>query len=190
MFIRAVKLLFLWICAASFMSCGAPRTVSLQSQEVGSQISLVSLETLESPGTTLSNPASLERSTLVGKAVRFSAPGKSPQYWLLLDDADRFEVRVKQLFACEAATVEGNRNRPIRLLMKAYQALSSGDFRTAKELASKASEMNAALAAPYIVKGLAHFRLGEKDAARAAFTQAKGLDPEDGEIEQLIRMVE
>jgi len=126
---------------------------------------------------------------MAGKAVRISAVGKASQYWFPPDDsARRIDVKIRQLTACQ--TNERNSNRPVRLIMKAYQALSAKDLRMAKDLAAKAAELDPALAAPFIITGLSFYQEGRRDLARGAFNKARALDPEDVEISELLRLVQ
>lgn len=155
-------------------------------QEPGSQVSLVPLDSPESEGTKLRNPASVDISGLKNKAVRISAAGKASQYWFSAPSSGpRLQVKVKRLGSCEGQ--EGNRNRPMRLMLKAYQALYSKDYSLARELAGKAGVVDATLAAPHIIIGLAYLKEGDRQKALGSFNQAQALDPEDNEIGTLIR---
>ena len=135
-------------------------------------------------------PTTLFADRLRGKAVRISAQGKAPSYWFTPNETGhRVEIRVKQLSVCGNSN-EANRNRPVRLVLKAYQALSANDYALARDLAKKASEIDATLAGPYIITGLSFYNEGKKQDARLSFNKARALDPEDQDINQLLRMVE
>lgn len=176
------------ICLA-LARCGGGRVMTFSSQEPGSVISVVPIDNPEGSSPPSPNPFSTSSDKMAGKAIRISALGKSSQYWFPPDDsARRIDVKVRQLSACKVQ--EGNNNRPVRLIMKAYQALSAKDLRMAKELAAKAAELDAALAAPFIISGLAFYQEGRRDQARVAFNKARSLDPEDAEIGELLRLVQ
>ncbi len=167
-------------------ACAGRRTVTFISQEPGAQLALVPMESPESEGTKLRNPAAVDLAQMKNKAVRISATGKASQYWFSsLAQAPRVQVKIKRLGSCEGQ--EGNRNRPTRLLLKAYQALYSKDFSLARDLASRASLIDTTLAAPHIITGLAFLKEGDRPKALASFNQAQALDPEDSEIGSLIR---
>ncbi len=169
--------------------CGGERTITFSSSEPGSVITVVPLDNPEGSSAPSTNPFVATSDKLVGKAVRIGAAGKSSQYWFPPDDsARRIDVKVRQLSACQVN--DKNNNRPVRLIMKAYQALSAKDLRLAKELAQKAADVDATLAAPLIITGLAFYQEGKRDQARLAFNKARSLDPEDAEIGELLRMVQ
>lgn len=175
-----------FLVAAFLGACAGRRSVTFVSQEPGSQVALVPLDAPDAEGTKLRNPATVDAGQMKNKAVRISAAGKASQYWFSAPPgAARLQVKVKRLGSCEGQ--EGNRNRPMRLLLKAYQALYSKDFTLARELAGKASVVDPTLAAPHIILGLAFLREGDRQKASAAFTQAQALDPEDNEIGALLR---
>lgn len=171
-----------WLIA----SCSGKRTITFASLEPGSQISVVPLDSPDSEGRKVRNPAQLDAGLLTKEAVRISATGKASQFWFMPDNkGQRLQIKVKSLPSCDNA--EGGRNRSTRLLLKAYQALYAKDYRMARELAGNASVIDATLAAPHIIAGLAYLREGDKENARTSFNKAKALDPEDAEIDVLLR---
>ncbi len=177
----------LWsIVLLLFGACAGRRTVTFLVQEPGSQVALVPLESPDSEGTKLRNPATVEMAAMRNKAVRVSAQGKASQYWFSApSNGPRLQVKVKRLGSCEGQ--EGNRNRPARLLLKAYQALYSKDYSLARDLATRAGLIDSTLAAPHIIVGLTYLKENDRQKALAAFNQAQALDPEDSEIGSLIR---
>ncbi len=178
----------IFVCVA-LAGCGGGRTITFSSQEPGSVITVVPMENPEGSSPPSPNPFTTSSDKMAGKAIRISAVGKSSQYWFPPDDSARkIDVKIRQLTAC--STQEKNNNRPVRLIMKAYQALSAKDLRMAKELASKAAELDPALAAPFIITGLSFYQEGRRDQARVAFNKARSLDPEDIEISELLRLVQ
>lgn len=169
--------------------CGGERQITFSSSEPGSIITVVPMDNPEGSSAPSPNPFVTTSTNMAGKAVRIAAAGKAAQYWFPPDDsARRIDVKVRQLSACQVQ--EKNNNRPVRLIMKAYQALSAKDLRLAKELAQKAADVDATLAAPLIITGLAFYQEGRRDQARVAFNKARSLDPEDSEIGELLRMVQ
>ena len=93
---------------------------------------------------------------------------------------------MRQLAVCEQLT--GDRNRTVRLLLKAYQALTIKDYEVVRELCKQAGDLDPTLAGPHILTGLSHMQQGHKNQARIAFNKARALDPDDQEIAQLLRM--
>jgi hypothetical protein len=170
-------------------SCASKRNMIFSSAEPGSTIAVVPLDNPDGAVQTVGNPFNTNTARLTGKAVRISANGKAPQFWFPPDDSShRIEVKVKNLPVCSQS--EGNRNRPLRLLLKAYQALTEKDFNLARELCTKAAQIDPTLAAPLIITGLTYFQEGKRTEARVAFNKAKALDPEDQELNELLRMVQ
>ena len=163
--------------------------MSFTAAEQGSTIAIVPLDNPEGPATNEKNPLITTTEKLAGKAVRISAAGKASQYWFPPEEsARRIDVKVKSLPSCMMG--DTNRNRPLRLLLKAYQALTTKEFTLTRELCTKASEVDPTLAAPFIITGLSWYQEGKRDQARVAFNKARALDPEDQEIGQLLRMVQ
>jgi hypothetical protein len=177
--------------AASLISCASQRnSVTIATGEPGSQISLVPMDNPDGLGTILPNPATLPAERLRGHALKIAAAGKAPSYWFAPSEAaTRVLIRVRQLNSCGSQN-DKNPNRPVRLLLKAYQALSANDYTLARDLAKKASEIDPTLAGPHIITGLTFYNEGKKQEARLSFNKARALDPEDQEIGQLLRMVE
>ncbi len=177
------------LIGAFTISCAGGRQLTVSSQEPGSIISIVPLDNPDGAVQTVANPYTALSGKLSGKAIRITAVGKSPQYWFPPDDSSRrIEVKVKNLPPCSNG--EGNRNRPMRLLLKAYQALTSKDYNLARELCLKAAQIDPTLAGPLIIQGLTYFQEGKRTEARVAFNKARALDPEDQEIVELLRMVQ
>jgi len=163
--------------------------VTFSSQEPGSQLALVALDAPEAGGTALSNPVTVDSARLEGRALRISSSGKAPVYWLIPEDSGRrLDIRMRSLPSC--AQGEQNRNRPTRLVLKAYQALSAKEFNLARELATKASEVDPSIAAPFIIVGLAYLQEGRREQARVAFNKARALDPEDQDLLELLRLAQ
>lgn len=176
-----------WVLLLTFLAgCAGSRTVTFSSLEQGSEISLVPISNPDSEGTRLRNPAAMELSKLNSQAVRISSSGKASQYWFLPQTGgNQLQIKVNRLPSC--GNSEQNRNRPVRLLLKGYQALYTKDYNLARELAGQASIIDATLAAPHIITGLAYLKQGQRAQARSAFQKAAALDPADAEIAALLR---
>jgi hypothetical protein len=141
-------------------------------------------------------PQKVPLAKLEGKVVRLSGAGKESQYWLFSHGASSATVKVK-LNAAAAAEDKSDKsaksvdiNVTSRLLMKACGALHATDYKLARELSTKVSEVAPTLAAPYVVVGLSYLQEGSKADAKAAFSKAKALDPSDQELEQLLKLAE
>ena len=146
----------MWIVA----SCATGhKAVSVSTTEPGAGLSLVPLDNPDGIGVTLPNPTTLSVERLRGKAIRISAQGKAPSYWFTPNETGRrVEIRVKQLSVCGNSN-EANRNRPVRLVLKAYQALSANDYALARELAKKARDRFDTRRS-YIITGLSFYNEG------------------------------
>ena len=180
-------ILLMTLCILS--GCAGRRAITFLSQEPGSVVTLVPMDNPESQGKQLTNPVTLNTASMAGKAVRISAQGRAPHYWFAPGDSGRrIEIKVKTLPACNQQI--GDKNRPVRLLLKAYQALSTNDPNLARELARKAAEVDPTLAGPYIIIGLAATNQGAKEEARVAFNKARALDPDDADIGELLRLAQ
>jgi tetratricopeptide (TPR) repeat protein len=176
--------------AIALTACSSPPSrVTFTSTEPGNA-KLLPLNNLSAPGQELGSfPVSIPKDKLAGKAVQLSAKGRSPQFWVVQSERDsRLQLNVKFL-----PPVVGqdnvNHNRSYRVLMKAYQALSSNDFKMVKEYSMKLVELDPAISAPYILIGIAALEQGKNDEARTALNKAQVLDPEDTEIAELLKRV-
>jgi tetratricopeptide (TPR) repeat protein len=176
-----------WMAAAILLgACAGRRSITFVVQEPGSQLAVVPMDSPESEGNKIRNPVTMDLATLKNNAVRISATGKASQFWFAAPAAGpRLQIKVKRLGSCEGT--ESNRNRPTRLILKAYQSLYSKDYQLARELAGRAVAIDNTLAAPHIITGLSFLKEGERQKALASFNQAQALDPEDSEIGALIR---
>lgn len=168
------------------VGCAGSRTVTFSSMEQGSQLSRVPISNPDSEGQRLRNPASMPLATLKDQAVRISASGKASQYWYLPQtEGNQLRIKVNRLPSC--GDQEQNRNRPVRLLLKGYQALYRKDYNLARELSAQASIVDPTLAAPHIITGIAYLKEGKRSQARSSFQKASALDPADAEISALLR---
>jgi hypothetical protein len=167
-----------------------------------SKVSTVSPNNLGEDGTLLGEtPLSIGVDKLQGKIVKITQPGKQPVYWIMsATSGDITEANINLLDdpsttlgnaqdAAGKVDAKASTNRILRLLMKAYQALSGRRFKAARELADQAAVIDPELAAPHIVRGLSFYQEGDAANATTALTKAQALDPEDKEIESLLKIV-
>lgn len=160
-------------------------------------------------------PLTLTADKIEGKAVQAQAPRKRPQYWYFLPlkahetdialdleidpyedkdreqqlDRERDRDRDRELAQAKVETAV-QRNRFVRVLMAAYQALSRDESEEALRLANEAASLQADLAGPEIIRGLALVKLKKFGPARLAFRRAKVLDPQDPNIEVLLKSLD
>ena len=162
--------------------------IGIRSLEPDSVMERVSLRNPEGPGVPLSNPGLFRPAESSGSFIRIQAPKRVPQsLYFIQSGAPNQIITVRRLAESNVTT---NRNPPTRLILKAYQALSSNDNKLAREQASRASVLDQTLAAPHIITGLRYMNEKKKSEARVAFTKAKALDPEDEDIDVLIKMAQ
>jgi hypothetical protein len=174
------------------LSCATAR-VSFATKEPG-KVNLVSWDSLESKGEDLgSTPLTVETSKLAGKVAVVSGENKLSQYWVLRCDSSTVldaKIQLSNAPICKDGsqpTTKQNQNLSSRLLLKSYQALAKDDYNLAKELAQKLEAVAPELAAPHIIIGLAALQTDDRTAAKAAFAKASALDPEDQELQELLR---
>ena len=173
------------------------------------EVSLVTFDHLDGAGKSLGRtPLTVEVDKVSGKAIKITQPGKLPVYWVVADVAGKTNVaRVKLLETPQSqnteaeakkepeeaknplADIKATTNRVMRLLLRAYQALSGRRYQLASELADKASTIDPEIAAPHVIKGIALMQQGDQEGAKASLTKAKALDPEDLDIDELLKVV-
>lgn len=136
--------------------------------------------------------------------LRVSKSGKTLQHWVFPKDsggsielqlADDLEEKISAADASINATPQKasealDINLVPRLLLQSYQALTDKDYALARSLAEQASTLSAQIAAPQILIGLSWLQEGNKPNAKTAFSKAKGLDPSDKNLDQLISISE
>lgn len=179
------KIIFLiFLCCV--VACAGKQTVSFSLEEgVDGKLSLVDLGALESEGEVLTSGAIIDTSRLSNKAVRVASPGKASFWFILNNQARDTQIKIRKLPSC--GIDENNKNRSIRFLLKAYQALYANDFNSAVKLSETASNFDPALSAPHIISGLSYLKQKKFSEAKASFLKAQALDPEDREIEILLK---
>jgi len=181
----------------TIISCATTKKTMTFKAEKRASVSLVTFNALDQDGEKIGEtPVSVDMTKLKGKAVKIAATGKQSQVWVFPDTiGSKTEAFVKFLDSetkdspnrnSEEAS-KSTANKAFRLLLKAYQSLSSKDYAATKGLCDQASEIDPSLSAPFIIKGLALMQEGDKEGARLSLTKAKGLDPEDNNIEELLK---
>ncbi len=189
--------LFFLICftALSVSSFGcASKTLTLVSNEKAN-ISLVDYDDQAGEGDLVGEtPVAIEVDKLKRQYLRVWGEGLYPQFWVIkpLEDSKteitlRME-RKEESGQGDAAGKIQEMNRSFRMLMRAYKALTAKDLETSREISKQINQLQPDLAAPHIITGLSFLAEGNKSKARAAFLKAKNLDPEDRDIEELLRL--
>lgn len=166
------------------------------------KVDLLASGKLDDPGQPLGEtPLTIEVERLQGKILRISQAGKLPAYWVVSEAAgDTTEATIKLAdnpsSPSTAASGGGERfdskastNRVLRLLLKSYQALSGKRFKAARELAEQAASIDPELAAPQVIMGLSLFKEGKSAEAKNALAKARALDPEDKDIDELMKVI-
>ena len=196
---RKKIIIFLFIGILSEWGC-ITKTISFKSAQKA-QVSLVSPNDLEGEGTLVGDtPVSLDLEKVNGNIIRISQKGKHPVYWVVTDAvAETTEANINLFDAFSPGIIPSgtipsteNRfrvNRVFRLLMRSYQALSGKRFSEARALADQATTIDPEIAAPLVIKALAFYQEGLSSEARAALAKAQALDPEDKDIETLMKTV-
>ena len=192
-----IQLFLVFFAIFSISSC-ATKVVNFKSEKKAN-VDLVSLDALDAAGEKLGEtPVEVPIEKLQGKVVRVSAEGKTPQYWVFQETLGvRTEAQMKLLDEAKINAASGGEkdrkgatNRAMRLLLSAYQALSTRDWETAQGLADKAGEIEPELSSPLIVQGIALMQQGKKADAKLVLAKAKALDPDDGNIDRLLEVLE
>lgn len=175
-------------------SACATKTLTLVSNEKAN-ISLVDYDDQAGEGDLVGEtPTAVEVDKLKRQYIRVWGEGLYPQFWVVkpLDDAKteitlRLE-RKEDTGQNDAATRLAELNRSFRMMMRAYKALTAKDLETSREISKQINQLQPDIAAPHIITGLSFLAEGNKAKARAAFLKAKNLDPEDRDIEELLRL--
>jgi len=189
------KKIFLMSYAVLTLSGGcATQTLTLVSNEKAN-ISLVDYDDQTGEGDLVGEtPVAIEVGKLKRQYIRVWGEGLHPQFWVVkpLDDA-KTEItlrldRKEDSGESDAAARLQELNRSFRMLMRAYKALTSKDLETSREISKQINQLQPDVAAPHIITGLSFLAEGNKSKARAAFLKAKNMDPEDRDIEELLRL--
>lgn len=171
--------------ALSAMACQT-QTVRFTS-DVEAQVSLVDATDAGGRGERLGKtPLSVKVAKTRGKLVRIDAPGAAPQYWVFNETlGERLEARV----SFGKAGPSANANESHRLLLQAYQAITTRDYSLARDLATRIAEISPEVAAPHILRGLIEMQEGNEGKAISYLKRAKALDPNDRDIDTLLERI-
>jgi tetratricopeptide (TPR) repeat protein len=198
-FILAFTLAFA-ICS----STGCATKVLVFKTTTPAKVDLLSPGKLDDPGKELGKtPLTIDLDKLRGKVVRISQEGKLPVYWVVAEAAGDTTEAVVKLVDDQAGATAGSpqagsgaksdgrasTNRVMRLLLQSYQALSGRRFKAARDFADQAATIDPELAAPQIIRGLSLYQEGNLAEARTTLQKAQALDPEDKNIEELLKAV-
>jgi len=75
----------------------------------------------------------------------------------------------------------------VRTLLRAYGEVAREKYREGLALAEKAVALNPSVAGPHLVVAIAKKGLGDVQGARDALVTAKGLDPQDADVEKMLK---
>jgi tetratricopeptide (TPR) repeat protein len=172
----------------------ASKTLTLISNEKAN-VSLVDYDDQAGEGDLIGEtPVAIEVGKLKRQYIRVWGEEIHPQFWVVrpLEDA-KTEITLrldrKDDAGADDATVRlQEMNRSFRMLMRAYKALTAKDLETAREISKQINQLQPDIAAPHIITGLSFLAEGNKSKARASFLKAKNLDPEDRDLEELLRL--
>lgn len=174
----------------SFLNGCSSKKLTLVSNE-RANISLVDFSDDTGEGELVGEtPTTLDVSDLDKKYIRVWGDGIQSQYWVVspLSEAVN-ELNLRLEYKEEEDQEEDigiKTNRQFRMLMRAYQALSSKNWKQARELAKQLMREVPEAAAPYVITGLAFLAESQKSRAKTEFLKAKNLDPEDRDLERLL----
>ena len=138
-------------------------------------------------------PYKEETRALSGKIVTFRGEKLDGEKWLFIPtDASTIDARIK-LTEAQAITKEEKepvlKNSVARNLLKAYRAVFSRKLKLAIAIADNISKIDPELSAPFIIKGLAYLKDGDRKTALVHLEKAQVLDPEDKSISVLIESI-
>lgn len=189
------------LCLLLSPSC-AHKSISFKTEKDKATVKAVPFDKLGTEGQVLGEtPLTVSLDKVQGQVLRMEQPGRAPLHWVILNAAgDTNEVALdfgqvqREGGECrdtgETGVPKAQANRVMRMLLRAYQALSDKQSKIALELADQAITFEPTLAGPYIVKGLAQLQQGDKSAAKGSFTRARALDPEDRDLDTLLKASE
>jgi hypothetical protein len=179
------------VCFYLIQSCASLSKVSFKSKD-SVTIRAVDWADLNGAGQILGQtPVDVDLDRLKGKVLVLTAPNRATQYWVVpyttgkkLEATVKLEERNQGTTAAAVFPVKSYS----RLLMKAFEALQSKDYNLASDLAVKMATIAPEDPASSIISGLAALQKGNKSRARGEFEKAKSLDPENGDISELLQL--
>lgn len=174
-------------------ACATPSLTLVSNEKVN--ISLVSYDDQGGEGDLIGEtPIAIELPKLKKQYVRVWGEGVQSQYWIvkpLTDGKNEITLRVERREEPDDSDEQAKileLNRSNRMLMRAYKALTAKDWESAREVSKQLSQASPDASAPHILTGLSYLAEGVPAKARASFLKAKNLDPDDRDIDELIRL--
>lgn len=187
-------LLTLILAPLAFLgACATPSLTLVSNEKVN--ISLVNYDDQGGEGDLIGEtPIAIELPKLKKQYVRVWGEGVQSQYWIvkpLTDGKNEITLRVERREepddSDEQARIQ-ELNRSNRMLMRAYKALTAKDWESAREVSKQLSQVSPDASAPHVLTGLSYLAEGVPAKARASFLKAKNLDPDDRDIDELIKL--
>ncbi len=191
---KPTSLFKLFLAALSLSTaCATPSLTLVSNEKVN--ISLVNYDDQGGEGDLIGEtPVAIELGKLKKQYVRVWGEGVQSQYWIvkpLTDGKNEITLRVERREEPDDSDAQAKiqeLNRSNRMLMRAYKALTAKDWESAREVAKQLSQVSPDASAPHVLTGLSYLAEGVPAKARASFLKAKNLDPEDRDIDELIRL--
>jgi hypothetical protein len=183
--------IFVMLFANGFFSC-ATASIMIQT-DTPARVEEITGDPKEAGTFRGETPLALNRTNDKTTLLRLSAIGRDSVYVVTsCGQANETRLNIKLPTMLLSPALNGKDgpvtiNKALRVLLKAYQALSQKDTATARLLAKQVSDMAPGLAAPHIVAGIAALQAGDRAEAAASFARAQSIDPEDRELDALIR---
>lgn len=198
-----LSILLVTLGTGSGMGCVSSPTEVFIDGESPAKVTRLALGDWQGTGEILgSTPITLPLDQVEGRLLRIQSSGKVPLYWLVTKEgADRIEAKIKLLEDTSGVgptnakggishtESKSSANRLLRVLLRAYKSLAEGNLKKAQEAADQAIVIDAELAAPYIVKGIVLLKEGDRSGAKQVLTKAQTLDPDDKDIDSLLRSI-
>lgn len=189
--IRIRHLLFLSLIPA--FGCSTPTLTLVSNEKVN--ISLVDFDDQAGEGDVIGEtPIAIEVAKLKKQYIRVWGDGVQSQYWIvkpLTEGKNELTLRVERKEEKDDGDAQAKiqeQNKAYRMLMRAYKALTAKDWESTREISKQLTQAQPDAAAPHLLTGLSYLAEGNQAKARASFLKAKNLDPEDRDIDELIRL--
>jgi hypothetical protein len=184
---------FFLLLLGSALGCSTPTLTLVSNEKVN--VSLVDFDDQTGEGDVLGEtPLAIDVQKLKKQYIRVWGEGIQSQYWVvkpLTEGKNELTLRVERKEekddGDEQAKIQ-EQNRAYRMLLRAYKALTAKDWESTREISKQMSQSQPDAAAPHLLTGLSFLAEGNAGKARASFLKAKNLDPEDRDIDELIRL--
>ncbi|MBC7533281.1 MAG: hypothetical protein H7318_17050 [Oligoflexus sp.] len=139
-------------------------------------------------------PIAIDIGKLKKQYIRVWGEGVQSQYWIvkpMTEGKNELTIKVERKEEHDDGEAQAKiqeQNRAYRMLLRAYKALTAKDWESTREISKQMSQTQPDAAAPHLLTGLSFLAEGNANKARASFLKAKNLDPEDRDIDELIRL--